>query len=88
MTNSSADLELPDSFERLTLIVVVEADETHERGVALRGGLHETFDQPLPVANGDDVALARRVAASLVGDEDGWRRRALVGAVRVEKARR
>ena len=86
MEDLRAQLELPEHIESATLVVVVETDELHERGVALLRGRHHVLDQPLPVPDLDDVPGSGSVPRDLMRAEDGLRRRALDGTVGLHEA--
>jgi len=80
-----AEIELPENVEGAPLVVVVETNKFHESRVALRGRRHDRFDQPLAMADLDDVSLARRVPRNRVCREDGLRGCALNSSVGLEQ---
>ncbi len=79
------ELELPENLKGPALVVVVEANELHQRRVSLGGGRHDVFHEPLTMADLHDVAWPRGVARDLVRREDRLRGDALGGAVGLKK---
>jgi len=71
-----AQLQLPEHVERPALVVVVEADEPHERRVLGLDGREHVLDEPLPVPAPNDVVLQRHVAPRPARREERcWRNR-------------
>jgi hypothetical protein len=87
LVNLRTELELPEHLEGPPLIVVIEANELYEGCVSVFRWSDDGFDEPLAMADLDDVAGPRRVARDRVGREQRLRRSGLRCSVRLEQSR-